>query len=267
MKFHIEHRTVFEYTDLVSETYTEVRLSPVAGNNQIVHGFRLETDPGGEVLTYVDRFGNSVQHFNVLTPYTRLSVTSFSDVTTTQINLALEPELTPLDAYDYREASRYVQPGAALAAFVSGAPSDDAQAMAYHVMNTIFGEFKYVPGSTTVQTSAEDAIALKSGVCQDFAHAMIGVCRSHGLAARYVSGYLHSPNADARDDAASHAWVDIFVPGQGWLALDPTHNCAQSAHYVRLGVGRDYADTPPTRGTYKGIAKETLSVKVQVRAV
>ncbi len=137
--------------------------------------------------------------------------------------------------------------------------------MAYQVMNTIFGEFKYEPGATTVQTSAEDAIALKRGVCQDFAHVMIGVCRSHGMPARYVSGYLYSPTASTRDDAASHAWVDVYVPGQGWLALDPTHNCAQGAHYVRLGVGRDYADTPPTRGTFKGAAQETLAVNVTVR--
>ncbi len=101
MKFQIEHRTVFTYSDLVSETYTEMRLRPVSGNNQIVHAFRLNTDPGGEVMTYVDRFGNAVQHFNVITPYRRLSVISNSEVTTTQISLLLEPELSPLDAYDY----------------------------------------------------------------------------------------------------------------------------------------------------------------------
>jgi transglutaminase-like putative cysteine protease len=94
---------------------------------------------------------------------------------------------------------------------------------------------------------------------------LIALCRICALPARYVSGYLYSPRAAARDDAASHAWVDVFTSERGWISLDPTHNCAQNGQYVRLAVGRDYSDVPPTRGTYKGAAKETLDVKVDVR--
>lgn len=267
MKFQIEHRTVFTYSDLISETYTEMRLRPVSGHGQFVHSFRLNTEPSGEVMTYIDRFGNDVRHFNVLTPYQRMSVLSVSEVTTATNELLTDPDPAPIDAYDFRAPSRYVQPSASLSALAPPPNAADPRAAAFEVMNAVFTRLTYEPGATNVQTSAEEALALQRGVCQDFAHVMIGVCRGMGLAARYVSGYLYSPTAGMRDDAASHAWVDVLLPGQGWLALDPTHNCAQGADYVRLGVGRDYADVPPTRGTYKGSASETLAVKVNVRAI
>jgi transglutaminase-like putative cysteine protease len=100
-------------------------------------------------------------------------------------------------------------------------------------------------------------------VCQDFTHIMLAAFRSQGLPARYVSGYLYNNG----HTAASHAWVDVHVPGQGWLSLDPTHNRPQTGQYVRVALGRDYADVPPTRGVFKGPGKETLEVKVTVTAV
>ena len=178
--------------------------------------------------------------------------------------------LSPLDDYDYLASTRYAQASDALTQFSASIPVEadsDATSQALTLMHTIFTQFKYEPGATTVHTSATEALGLKRGVCQDFAHVMIALCRARGLHARYVSGYLYSSRVAARDDAASHAWVDVFVPGRGWIALDPTHDCEQSEQYVRLGLGRDYADVPPTRGTYKGAGKEALDVKVNVREI
>jgi transglutaminase-like putative cysteine protease len=267
MRLQIEHRTTFEYSELVSEMLTEMRLRPVNSGGQLLHSFGLTLNPSGPVFNYVDRFGNDVRHFNVLTPLTRVSVLSVSQVTTTQVNFLPEIALSPLDAFDYHAGSHFVTTDPAHALFAPVTPGQRAKDAAYAIMATIHGQFVYEPGSTSVQTSAAEALTLKRGVCQDFAHAMIAVCRAQGIAARYVSGYLYSARAEQRDDAASHAWVDIYAPGEGWYALDPTHNCAQNDHYVRLGVGRDYADTPPTRGTFKGSASEALSVKVSVREV
>jgi len=264
MKLRIEHRTTFTYDNLISEAYTEMRLRPSDAGGQIVHAFRLSTEPHGEVMHYVDRYGNDVRYFDVLMPHQRLSVTSVSEVSTPNEYFEAVQKLSPLDEFDYLSSTRYSTMSVELASFASAYERDDAQATAMTLMAAIYTQFKYEPGATTVHTSAEEVLQLRRGVCQDFAHVMIAMCRSLKIPARYVSGYLYSARVAERDDAASHAWVDVCVPGRGWISLDPTHNCAQNQHYVRLGVGRDYADAPPTRGTYKGAAKEKLEVRVRV---
>jgi transglutaminase-like putative cysteine protease len=108
-------------------------------------------------------------------------------------------------------------------------------------------------------------LAGRRGVCQDFAHLLIALCRSLGLPTRYVSGYLY--DADKPPDAilASHAWAEVFLEGRGWLGLDPTHNRATGSLYARVAVGRDYADAAPMRGVHQGGAQETLEVRVRMR--
>ena len=132
-------------------------------------------------------------------------------------------------------------------------------------MTAVRGRMKYETGSTHVRTLADEALSAGHGVCQDFAHVLIGVCRLHGIPARYVSGYLYDPRASGNGNSASHAWVDVWEPERGWVSLDPTHDREQTDRYVRVGVGRDYADVPPTRGVYKGKAKEELEVAVRIR--
>ena len=125
----------------------------------------------------------------------------------------------------------------------------------------VHAALKYEKGVTDVQTNAEQALG--RGVCQDFTHVLLAACRSLDLPARYVSGYLYNNG----HTAASHALVAVHVAGPGWLLLDPTHNRQQTSQYVRVAIGRDYADVPPTRGVFKGQAKETLEVKVSVTAL
>ena len=139
----------------------------------------------------------------------------------------------------------------------------DPLATALALTAAVHGALKYEKGVTDVQTTAEQALALGRGVCQDFTHIMLAACRSLDLPARYVSGYLYNNG----HTAASHAWVDVFVPGPGWVSFDPTHNRQQTGQYVRVAIGRDYGDVPPTRGIFKGQAKETLEVKVSVTAL
>lgn len=267
MRLRIEHRTTFTYDDPISEAYTEMRLKPSDGGGQTCLGFMLSTEPRGTVLQYVDHFGNDVRHFNVLPSHTRLSVLAISDVLTPTELRDNEAALNPLNEFDYLSATRYAPHNAAIHTFaaphiVDGNPFASAMA----IMRVIFYSMTYEPGATDVQTSAQEALDLKKGVCQDFAHLMLSMCRSHGIPARYVSGYLYGPSSTA-DDAASHAWVDVFIHGKGWVSLDPTHNSPQAEKYVRIGVGRDYGDIPPSRGTFKGNGKEKLEVKVSVREI
>ena len=111
-----------------------------------------------------------------------------------------------------------------------------------------------------------EALSLRKGVCQDFAHIMITLIRHLNIPCRYVSGYLYRGEGRFTGEA-THAWVEALLPGLGWVGFDPTNNLIASDRHIRVAIGRDYGDVPPTRGVYKGQGKETLAVNVSVRAL
>lgn len=264
MRLQIQHTTTFSYTHPISEAYTEMRLKPNETGGQRCLAFTLTTEPRGDVKAYLDYYGNDVRHFDMLKPHPQLVVSAQSEVLTPETFLDEQPSLSLLNEYDYRQSTVYAPQTEIIHQFVAAqALPGDPQAMALGLMHAVHNRLKYERGLTDVKTTAVEALALGRGVCQDFAHLMLAACRSQNLPARYVSGYLYAPHSD---QTASHAWVDVFVPGSGWISLDPTHNCQQTAHYVRVAVGRDYADVPPTRGVYTGTASEALGVKVTVTA-
>ena len=129
----------------------------------------------------------------------------------------------------------------------------------------IFKTFAYRPRSTGVGTLATDALKLRTGVCQDFAHVALGLCRCSGIPARYVSGYFIQSKRHPDEEEASHAWVEVFIPGFGWAAFDPTHDRPADERYIKVAGGRDYADIRPVSGTYRGGKTRSLNVEVQVR--
>jgi transglutaminase-like putative cysteine protease len=130
----------------------------------------------------------------------------------------------------------------------------------------LYNAFDYAPQSTRVDSPIDEAIAARRGVCQDFTHIMLALVRELGLPARYVSGYLyHQRESDDRSvEDASHAWVEVYLPEFGWTGFDPTNNLITSDRHIRVAVGGDYADVPPTRGIFKGKAQDELSVSVSV---
>ncbi len=129
----------------------------------------------------------------------------------------------------------------------------------------VFKTFAYKPKSTGVGTLATAAVQLRSGVCQDFAHVALGMCRSAGIPARYVSGYFVKVQRRPGEEEASHAWIEGFVPGYGWAGFDPTHDRPADDRYVKIASGRDYADIRPVSGTYRGGKTRSLEVEVRVR--
>ena len=153
--------------------------------------------------------------------------------------------------------------------------SGASQAVLFHtpqdgisLVNAIYDGFDYEVGVTQVHSPIETALAAKRGVCQDFAHVMIALLRPLRIPCRYVSGYLfhreENGNKDRSVEGASHAWVEAFVPRLGWIAFDPTNNLIGGDRHIRVAIGRDYADVPPTRGVHKGGAESVLSVAVTV---
>jgi transglutaminase-like putative cysteine protease len=263
MFLRVEHTTEFTYDGPIAEAYTELRLRPLEGGGQHCSSFRLATEPFGlRVREYRDHFGNDVHHFDVLESHDRLSITAVSTVMTPAAFIGGRDAPTPLELHDYLSPTGYVPFSASVGDFAARhAASTSAPARARELMDAVHAELTYEPGATDVQTRADEVLALGRGVCQDFAHVLLAACRSVGIPARYVSGYLYDPGLEG-DNAASHAWIDVWDKAAGWSALDPTHAREQTEAYVRVAVGKDYADVPPTRGVYTGSASETLSVRV-----
>jgi transglutaminase-like putative cysteine protease len=268
MWIHVEHTTTFEYDNPVTEAYTELRMKPLDDGGQRCSSFLLRTEPAGSAArSHRDHYGNDVLRFDILEPHERLVVTASADVYTPRDYIGAIGSLTLNEEYDYLMPTDYVPLTAALAELGGAAPdAGTTPERAYALLDAVAKEFIYERGATTVQTTAEEVLELRRGVCQDFAHVFLGACRSRKIPCRYVSGYLYD---EALEDghAASHAWVDVWTDEQGWISLDPTHNRPQTEHYVRVAVGRDYADVPPTRGVYRGTATETLAVSVSMTAV
>lgn len=261
MRLKIEHTTTFTYDKPISEAYTEMRLKPLDEDGQHCIAFQLINEPHTPVLVYKDYFGNDVRHFDVIHPYQKLRVTALSEVLTPDVYMPGSLGLSPLEEFNYLSPTEYAPHTDELAKFsMEHATSEDPLTKAMALMEAVHSKLVYEVGATDVKTTADQALALGRGVCQDFSHILLALYRIQKMPARYVSGYLYNNG----HTAASHAWVDVFVFTHGWISLDPTHNRNQTAQYVRIGVGRDYADVPPTRGVFKGNAQEKMDIQVTV---
>ena len=225
------------------------------------------TDPPGiRIRSYVDRLGNHVQHVEVLEEHDRISITAVSEVSTAPVLLDPVHDDSPLLRYDYLAPTEYAPFSDALRELAATADGDGTETeRAFAVMSSLRGQLVYERGATDVMTRADAALALGRGVCQDFAHVMLSACRRAGIPSRYVSGYLYDPLEEG--DVESHAWVDVLDSERGWVSIDPTHDREQNEAYVRVAVGRDYDDVPPTRGVFKGAPEVTLEVAVRMVAL
>ncbi len=264
MRIGVEHRTSFTYAARIAEAYTELRLRPLSGGGQHCTSFRLMTDPPGvRVRSYRDRLGNDVQHLEVLEDHDRISIIAISEVSTPAAFVDSSGPSSPLQLYDYLAPTEYAPFSAPLRELSDAAAGSGSETeRATEVMRAVRGLLVYEPGATDVMTRADAALELGRGVCQDFAHVMLAACRGGGIPARYVSGYIYDPRGQG--EVASHAWIDVLDGERGWVSLDPTHDREQTEAYVRVAVGRDYADVPPTRGVFRGTAEESLEVAVRI---
>ncbi len=271
MKLKVEHITMFEYDAPIYETSTEVRLFPTDnhGSPQRCLSFTLLIDPGANIFHYTDYYGNVVHHFNLLQIHKKVGITATSIVETGPGEVVADPD-EEIMLYEFLGESKYVHFDPAVRQFANQFAEHEAvYNKAEAICRRINQAFVYEPGVTDVYSTSAVVMALGRGVCQDFAHVMIAVCRSLGLPTRYISGYLYGGPQTEEHDRASHAWCEVYCgPEKGWIAFDPTHDTLLvDGRYIRIGSGRDYADVSPVRGTFKGNAKENLKVTVRVTAV
>ena len=265
MRLEIVHATRYRYSGPIAETVMEVRLRPMDGNGQRCREFHLEISSGIKPGTYRDGYGNDVHYFNLVRPHTSLSVTSRS-VVETGGGLDADPgEDLVHDFLRFRSPVKDVPGIRELASrhrIADPSSGSSVEQALDDLTLAISREFAYDRAVTTVYSSVDEVLALRAGVCQDFAHLFIAVARTMGVAARYVSGYIHAPGAAT---TASHAWAEAWVPGRGWIGYDATHPVRAAEHHVRLAVGRDYSDAAPTRGIYIGSATGSMKVSVRTR--
>ncbi len=278
MLLRVLHRTTFVYAGAARDSFNEVRLEPLSDRTQTCRRFGLRIEPAAEVRRYADFYGNAVGYFEVPDGHHRLEIEADSEVETVAADarppppevsaaeLAASPEREMVA--EFASPTRYVplEPDLWREAqdALAGGRADvwtDVRRLGAHVHRS----FAYRPGATGVGTSALEALRLRAGVCQDFAHVLLGLCRSLGMPARYVSGYFLNPELPPGAAEASHAWIEAFLPGHGWAPYDPTHDRPADERYVKVALGRDYADIRPISGTYRGAATRELQVAVQVR--
>jgi transglutaminase-like putative cysteine protease len=275
MKYDILHRTRYVYATPVRDSFNDVRLEPLSIPTQTIESFLLRVLPAVRLSHYTDFYSNWVHHFEIPETHAYLLIESHSQVIThPPAAIADDAKLCPIKnlgeaanierCFDFLQISRYIEWEAdawRLAVDATIGTSDVWQS-ALALMRFTHGFLKYEPNSTHVHTHMSDVIKDRRGVCQDFAHLMIGLCRSVKIPARYVSGYLATETA-----SATHAWVEIFIPALGWRGLDPTHNRQSDGTYVKIGHGRDYADVPPITGNYRGTLERTMKVEVKITAM
>jgi transglutaminase-like putative cysteine protease len=284
MRLEIIHETRYTYSSLVRESVMELWLQPLTLPLQRLVGFEIVTDPRAKMMTYRDWLGNIVYHFDVPAKHSELTIRSRAMVETypraddlpermdAGAWMRLRSDKVQSQFYDMVQPSKYVEGSGHLEQFMAEhdltqLPPDPLTGL--RVLNReIFGAFEYVPGFTAADSPIDAALEHRKGVCQDFAHIMLAVARHWGIPSRYVSGYL----ARKADDTgfrsvpdASHAWVECFLPGFGWVGFDPTNDMMAGERHVVAAYGRDYGDVPPTRGVLKGDAQSVLEVDVEVR--
>jgi transglutaminase-like putative cysteine protease len=280
MHYAVRHITKFRYSAPVTESVMQVHMQPRREGTQHCLAFELSTDPRARITACRDYMGNIVHHFDIPAAHTQLTITAQAVVTilpSPPAPDALDPaawdELDALVAAgDYAEMlvpSHFARPTSLvreLAAELRIERRGDPLALLREITRGVHEAFEYAPESTSADSPVDHALRMRRGVCQDFAHVTIALVRELGIPCRYVSGYLYRP-VDANDQprtGATHAWVEALLPRLGWVAFDPTNDSVGGGNHIRVAVGRDYADVPPTRGVFKGRAETDLGVAVQV---
>jgi len=251
---------------------------PLTDSAQTCLEFRLRVNPPCKVFSYIEP-GGTVNYFGVRYPHPRLEIVAEALVETRLenpfegLNL-LEPDwdlyTTKLrqDHAEYLSESPYVvlnEEVREIAEEVRQSSNGSVSDFLIQLAHWAHESLTYDPDATHVHTKLHEVLELRAGVCQDFAHLMIACCRSQGIPARYVSGYLFVGGVDGmRGEQATHAWLECLLPNEKWLGVDPTNDLLVNDRYVAVHIGRDYTDVTPTRGVYVGTPAKSLDVSVSV---
>jgi transglutaminase-like putative cysteine protease len=281
MKLEISHLTRYHYEAPAMESVNEIRLTPSTNYRQSCYQHTIMVDPNVSLFSYNDFFGNRVHSFSVASPHGELVIQTHSIVVTDEQEIKRDQELSLQQQLDLLRDDKFINQYAeylmdtkytaidlnSVKQF-TGVSTEGIEQQLKQASEAIYTHFEYDPYATHVKSTLVETLKMRRGVCQDFAHLMIAICKSIQIPARYVSGYhyvgdLQGGHADYVQ--ASHAWVEAFVPGIGWRGFDPTNNGDINWRYVKLCHGRDYEDIVPVKGIYRGSERQQLEVVVDVK--
>lgn len=269
------HTTELRYEGQVAESVNEVWLTPPQTERQKVQRAWITTIPDAELVDHEDAYGNHVTWFQIVERHERLIVEAHALVEVWAPQEPTEPGWAQIEDAahaarfaDFLAPSTHVRWPAPIASFADELELEESAGVLgwlRELERRINETVRYAPGSTGVETAVEEVVHARRGVCQDLAHIAIAICRHRGVPARYVSGWLNEPGAEG--PVESHAWAEAHLGPAGWIEIDPTHPGMVHDRYVRLAVGRDYADVAPLRGSYVGPPTAEMEVQVAIEDV
>lgn len=276
-RFDIHHVTKYTYEGPVNDSANQIVLFPIKDEYQEIlkHELTISGEPPLEV--YKDYYGNEVGSFTLAESHIALTIDSRLEVIT-KPRPVLKDEADKEAQWTLLEQGKWQVPYidflkqeqfASLAEVLESVCPEKARRQtpleaAVQLRTYVYDHFKYIKGVTTVESTLDEVWNLKAGVCQDFAHMLLVFLRQIQIPSRYVSGYICPNQNGMRGEGATHAWIEAYIPFNGWVGLDPTNNCIVDDLHVRLAVGRSFSDCSPVKGTYKGTAGQMLEVGVSV---
>jgi len=278
MKYEVLQRSHYKYSLPVKESINQCLFKPLHTVNQSLLFYEQKIFPYTECYSHLDYWGNEVTTFYIWEPHNELIVETRSilEIVYEEVDIKIDKQieeemktgyfiskhaefLMPTDYTNLTDKMHY--------SVVNALKRTDMDVFTFlkKLNSYIYQVFAYEPGATHVKTTAKEAFEKQSGVCQDFSHVMLSICRREGIPARYVSGYIYGgEDAAMRGDSQTHAWIEVYLPKYGWVGFDPTNNCMARNQHIRVATGRDYRDITPLKGVYIGSGRQELDVSISV---
>lgn len=284
MRFEIRNRLFFEYENVVRHSQNELRACPATDDHQTLLSYRVTSSPAARFHSFTDYWGTRVDAYGIREPHVALEIVAEAAVETRprplvvaspHVNGLTDPAFVdPLIEYLQETRHTAAGPGVAeCAGDIQASGELDVVSLVLQIHRRVHRSMSYQSGVTDIGITADEVLAGGAGVCQDYAHIAVALCRYLKIPARYVSGYFFT-SSDAtgaevgEGDTAhvqTHAWFEAAIPGGGWLALDPTNALQVGERHVVIGRGRDYDDVKPITGVYRGASKASLAAGVEMR--
>ncbi|GEM48741.1 transglutaminase family protein [Deinococcus cellulosilyticus] len=273
-RYTFEHLTQYTYEEDAWDSYGTLHLQPARAGQKLLD-YDLLLKPSGHLRFHTDYFGNVAHEFQIEQRHRELMILSRGIIEVAPLVLPdflirCQDYASHLPAHltEFLLPSQHVPAGewSSRMGFELPDPEEDLLMYLDALNSKFFSAIEYTPGATDVFTPLDEFSTHRKGVCQDYAHLMIGLLREQGMAARYVSGYLYSEHhAEWHGAQASHAWVEVHLPEIGWAGWDPTNGVRVQDEHIVVAVGRDYADVAPLNGVHAAGGKSDLKVEVMIR--